>query len=112
MPTTSYIPLALKFARADGWDVVEKVERWNAFAKRRQDLFGGIDILCCGRGRGFLGIQVCGWSGVSSHLQKLIEEPRIAAFLGAPARLEVWAFRKIDGEVERRVETLSIGGEP
>ena len=42
---TSPTQLSLKLMKERGY-LCQIVERWNAFAKIRQDLFGFVDVLC------------------------------------------------------------------
>jgi len=48
----------LKALRNDGWLVVV-AERWNPYARKRQDLFGRIDLVAIKPGVGIMGVQVC-----------------------------------------------------
>ena len=78
------------------------VERWNAFAMRRVDLFGVIDIVAVIipdiqsdiYPAGIYGIQTTSGSGHSARIAKSIAEPRIKKWLLAGGRFEVWSWRK------------------
>lgn len=51
---------------------VEIVERWNAFAKIRQDLFGIIDLLAIRKGE-IIGLQATSLSNVAARIKKIAE---------------------------------------
>ena len=71
-----------------------KVEYWNAFSRRRVDLFNIIDVIVLDNG--IVGIQVCG-SDISSHKLKIMDTEKNATFnwLSNGGRLEVWGWRKL-----------------
>lgn len=85
--------------KAAGW-TVQIVEKWNPFAKVRQDLFGGIDILAIRQGE-TLGVQATSKSNVSARVKKLHAEPRMKTWCEAGNLLEVWGW---DGPDLRVVE--------
>jgi len=69
------------------------VERWNAFAKVRQDLWGWCDILAIRKGE-VLAVQVTSGSNVSARIKKIQESETIAKIREAGIRVEVhgWAL--------------------
>lgn len=72
------------------------VERWNHYAKVRQDLFGIIDVVACDKARGVIGVQCC--SNLSSHWNKLtIDKAQDSLdWLETPGTfLEIWHWRKV-----------------
>lgn len=71
------------------------VERWNQFAKVRQDLFGFIDLLAMRDGV-LLAIQATSGNGGhhANRLAKAMAEPRLKEWLATGARFEVWSWRK------------------
>jgi len=106
---TSPTQRALAFCKAKGW-TVQVVEKWNAWAHIRQDLFGCIDLVVLdGAGGGPLGVQVTSGSHVSARLAKSRQEPRLQQWLASPARFEVWGYgkrkkRKKDGSYAKTYE--------
>ncbi len=91
---TSPTQRALAFCKEQGW-TVQVVEKWNAWAHIRQDLFGCIDLVVLdGAGGGPLGVQVTSGSNVSARLTKSRQEPRLQQWLASPARFEVWGYGK------------------
>lgn len=90
------------------------VEKWIPQARRRQDLFGFIDVVGINEdSNGVLGIQATTGSNVGKRLKKLRETPDIRqamlVWLAAGNSLEVWGWRKLkqkkkDGTYSKRVK--------
>lgn len=71
------------------------VEKWNPFARIRQDLFGAIDILAVRANmNGCIGIQTTTMGNVQARLTKAAALPAIRAFIMAGNRFEVWGWAK------------------
>lgn len=85
--TTTRTTKALQDA---GW-TVDKVEWWNHFARKRKDLFGGIDLLAI-RPSATLGVQATSRSNVSARVKKIVAEPRLKTWVEAGNMLEVWGW--------------------
>lgn len=66
----------------------EVVERWNPFAKIRQDLFGFIDVLCLGDNE-VIGVQATSAGNVAARVRKIAEHDNVAAVRKAGIRLLV-----------------------
>ena len=66
----------------------EVVERWNAFAKIRQDLFGFIDVLCLGENE-VIGVQATSAGNVAARVRKIAEHDNVSAVRKAGIRLLV-----------------------
>ena len=66
----------------------EVVERWNPFAKIRQDLFGFIDVLCLGDNE-VIGVQATSAGNVSARVRKIADHDNVAAVRKAGIRLLV-----------------------
>ena len=71
----------------------EVVERWLSFARRRQDLFGIIDIVCLGDGE-TVGVQTTSSSNVSARVKKITASEHLPALRRAGWRLLVHGWRK------------------
>lgn len=71
----------------------EVVERWNAFARIRQDLFGIIDIVALDEQQ-TLGVQTTSWTNVSARVKKIADSPYLPALLRAGWVLEVHGWKK------------------
>lgn len=84
----------------------EVVERWNAFSRRRQDLWGWCDILALRRDE-VLAVQTTS-TGVSSRIKKITESNTLARVREAGVRIEVHGWRKgANGHYALRVVDLS-----
>lgn len=81
------------------------VERWNSFAKIRQDLFGG-DILALKPGEPVLIIQATTGSNHSARRTKLEAGGFIPLWKGAGAALEIWSWAKQGPRGQRKVWTV------
>ena len=76
----------------------QKVEHWNPFAGRRQDLFGVIDIVAVKSGEvGVLGVQCTTASNVSEHIRKVVESREANEWLRAGNKLAIhgWDKKKV-----------------
>jgi hypothetical protein len=114
---------ALAHCKKQGW-VAYVTDRWNSFAKVRQDLLGFIDLIVLdGNGGGPLGVQVTTGAHVAERIAKIRAEPRSAAWLASPARIEVWGWSKQGARGKRKLWELrrvnvaasdfaSVGGQP
>lgn len=69
------------------------VERWNAFAKIRQDLWGWCDILAI-RKNEVLAVQVTSTANVSARIKKIQESDTVAKVRDAGIRIEVHGWAK------------------
>lgn len=82
----------LKYLRALGYRAVV-TERWNPFAKIRQDLFGIIDVLAVRRGE-TLGVQCTSYTNVSARVTKIAGHDSTPMLREAGWRLEVHGWTK------------------
>lgn len=60
---------SLKHMREQGY-LCEVTERWNPFAKIRQDLFNFVDILCIKDGK-TVAVQTTSYSSMSARIKKI-----------------------------------------
>lgn len=81
------------------------VEKWNPFAKIRQDLFGG-DVLALKPGEPVLVVQATTGANHAARRAKLDEEGFITLWTGAGAVLEIWSWAKQGPRGERKTWTL------
>ncbi len=103
----------LELLRKEGW-TAQVVERWNPHSKTRLDLFGGIDVLACKpleglhmiSGRNVLGVQACAGASHSCRKAKLLSEKKMAIWLAAGGRLEVWSWSKRGPRGKRKTWTV------
>jgi hypothetical protein len=97
---------ALKHLRSLGYQA-QVVEKWNAFAKIRVDLFGCIDIVAVRPGVPVLGVQCTSHSNLSSRVKKSLVLGQMWLATGH-AELECWAFRKLKGHKEWQLDRRVI----
>lgn len=84
---------SLEQLRNNGW-ICQVVERWNAFARVRQDLFGFIDIVAICPHRGIVGVQSTTASNASARIAKIKAEPKAQIWLNAGGRIIVHGWKK------------------
>lgn len=104
---------SLALLRKEGW-LVQVVERWNAHAKIRQDLFGCIDLVAVEEGHnGVLGVQATSRSNQAARLTKSLGQEALKVWLAAGNSFQVWGWAKAGKrgqrktwQVTRRVVTL------
>jgi len=84
------------------------VERWNPFARRRQDLYGILDIIAVRKGE-TLGVQTTTAANISARIRKVQDSSALADLRAANWRIHVhgWSKRKKSGRWEVRVEDIS-----
>jgi hypothetical protein len=85
---------ALKHYRALGYTLAI-TERWNPFAKVRQDLFGFIDLVAMKAGEPIIAIQATSSSNVSARLKKIRGLPTHLIWLKTGARIVVFGCSRI-----------------
>ena len=66
---TSPTQRSLKMMRDQGY-LCEVTERWNQWAKIRQDLFNFVDILCIKDGK-TVAVQTTSYSNISARIKKI-----------------------------------------
>ena len=92
----------------ESYRLVQVVEHWNTFARKRFDLFGFIDIVAVERGERTLGVQCTSYSNMSARKKKIEEEHRETKeiLLTAGWDLEIWGWRKVKGKWVVKIERL------
>lgn len=71
----------------------EVTEHWNSFTRRRNDLFGFVDVLCLGDNE-IIGVQTTSWSNVSARVKKIADHENTPAVRKAGIRILVQGWRK------------------
>lgn len=85
------------------------VEHWNAFSRKRNDLFGVIDIVAVHPSRqGVLGIQATSAGNITARMKKSMEEPRLKVWLKAGNTFQVWGWGKRGPRGKLKKWTLDI----
>jgi len=92
--------------REEGWDLVEVVEHYNAFTKRKHDLFGIIDVLAIGD-RGILMVQVTSRGNMSSRIKKIADSEAIHHLRDADIMIHVHGWDKHEGRWRCKVTDIS-----
>ena len=91
-----------------GIPLIQVVERWNAFARIRQDLFGFIDILAIDDDGSVLAVQATSGSNVSARVNKIKESNELIWVRAAGWKVQVWGWRKLSsGKWEARIVDIS-----
>ena len=84
----------------------EITEKWNPFARIRQDLFGFIDVLCLGDGE-VVGVQTTSYSNMPARVKKIREHENFAKVSAAGIRVIVQGWHKKGARWEvREVEVV------
>ena len=101
----------LHLCKQFGW-TVQIVERWNAFARVRQDLFGVIDLVAVtnhpDKPNSIIGIQTTSGSNHSARIEKSLAEPRLNSWMKAGGRFHVWSWAKKGDRGARKLWTVRI----
>lgn len=92
---TSPTQRTLAELRERGYPLVQVVERWNPYAKVRQDLFGIIDVVAVGAD--IVGVQATSASNVAHRIQKITDSPALPILRKAGIRVLVHGWRKSRG---------------
>lgn len=100
MPKDSPTKRSLKLLRDDNW-TVQITERWNPFAKVRQDLLGFIDLIAISPTRGIVGVQTTTSANLANRITKIKAEPRAAIWLASGGRIVCHGWSK-KGAVGKR----------
>lgn len=92
--------------RSQGY-AVDISEHWMAFARKRKDLFGVVDIVCLGDGV-TVGVQATSLTNVSARVRKIAECEHLGALRKAGWRLVVQGWgRGKDGKYRLREVDVS-----
>lgn len=83
---------SLKYLRDAGYRVAV-VERWNAHARIRQDLFGVVDLLAIREGE-TLAVQTTSGSNVAARVKKISEAEALPDMRAAGWSIKVHGWRK------------------
>lgn len=97
---------SLAYLRSLGYEV-DIAEHWNPFARRRNDLFGIIDLVAL-TPDGTIGVQTTSASNVSARIRKIEDSPMLFALRRAGWRIEVHGWKKDkSGSWRLRIEDVS-----
>ena len=85
--------------------MVETVERWNSFARVKNDLFGIIDVLAVGAGR-TIGVQVTSRSNMAARRRKILDSEAYPMLKKAGWAIELHGWYKEKNRYEVKVEVM------
>ena len=86
--------------------LVENVEKYNTFSRKKNDLWGFIDFLAIKRDE-VLAIQVTSKNNMSARRKKMTEHENIGKVREAGIRIELWGFYKEKNRWQVKIEDLS-----
>ena len=95
---------SIAWLKANGYDLVQKVERWNSFAHVRQDLWGGDILAVSVMPPVTLLVQVTDGAGNAEHIRNLRALDSTQTLKLAGWKIVVHAWRKL--KKSRRWEPL------
>ncbi len=101
--------MTTRLLRAEGWPLVEVVEHWDSFSRRRHDLFTIFDVIAVGP-LGTLGVQMTSRRNMASRRKKITEYEHIGAIREAGWQIRLYGFDQPKGPRtawRHRVEDLS-----
>lgn len=82
------------------------VEKWNQWARVRQDLYGFGDLLCMRPNTPLLLVQTTSTGNISSRVNKIAALPESAHWLSTGSQIEVWGWAKRGKKGTRKTWTL------
>ena len=86
--------------------LVANVEQYNAFSRKKNDLWGFIDFLAIKRDE-VLAIQVTSKSNMSARRKKITDHENVAMVRESGIRIELWGFYKEGRFWKVKIEDLS-----
>ncbi len=97
---------SLKWLRDQGFTVAI-VERWNPYAKIRQDLFGCLDLLAISPTHGIIGIQATSTGNLSARDKKILAEPKAGIWLASGGKITCHGWSKKGARGKRKLWQLT-----
>lgn len=108
MSTTSPTQRTLKYLRDKGY-IVAITERWNAFAKIRQDLFGCLDLVALDTAnQKIIGVQTTSTPNMAARIEKIKALSEAKAWSACGGKLLVIGWAKRGARGERKVWTPKV----
>lgn len=79
------------------------MERWNQYARVRQDLFGFIDLVAMSPTTGILAVQVTTGDNMAARRAKILAEPKAALWLASGGKIMLHGWRKVGARGKRKL---------
>lgn len=98
-------PKSVELLEAEGY-LCERVEHWNAFAHKKNDLWQFCDVLAVRRGE-VLAVQVTDASNHAHRRVKIADNEKVGRVREAGIRIEIHGWRKVGNRWQVRREDLS-----
>jgi hypothetical protein len=99
---TSPTQRSLKLLRDRGY-VAVVTERWNPYARLRQDLFGFIDIVALSSIYGIIAVQTTSGANMAARISKIRELPAAKVWLKVGGHIVVHGWRKVGARGKRKL---------
>jgi hypothetical protein len=96
---------AIIYLEDHGFSYVKKVEKWNQFSRRREDLWGA-DVACFSPTQGIALVQVTDDSRFRGDVDRLTADPVVKEWLGSGGRFLVLALDKHGPRGKRKLWTV------
>ena len=96
---------SLKYLRDQGlspW----VVEYWNNFSRKRNDLYGCIDIICIGKGF-TLAVQTTSLSNISARKKKILENPYYPTMVESGWKVHIHGWSLVGRKYEVKIVELN-----
>ena len=106
MAKTSPTQRTLARLRKENFDLVEIVEYYNFFSKKRHDCFSILDIIAI-KDKDTYGIQVTSYSNVSARIKKITESDALPFLRKANWTILVEGWHKKNNRWDSRIVDLS-----
>ena len=105
MAKPSPTALSIDYLYSIGYSLVVKGERWNSFARIRQDFAGIIDLVAFKKGE-TLGVQVTSRSNIPSRVRKIADHDSTPHIRDAGWKLMIHGWDKHEGK--HRVKEVDV----
>lgn len=96
---------SLKYLRNQGYSVWI-VEHWNHFARKRQDLFGCIDLLAIGHGH-TLAVQTTSMSNISARNHKICDNEYYPEMIRSGWKVHIHGWGLVGRKYEVKIVELN-----
>lgn len=111
---TSPTQRSLKHLRDQGY-LVGITEKWNPFAKIRQDLFGYFDMVAVHPEKGILGVQTTSKSNMSARINKARGNGALICWLLGNGTIQVHGWHKLKNRwvlSQRDISISDVSADP